>query len=184
MQHFKAFPTLNWKEPKVFWRALQKPKDVHKTSLSHSVPIALSTRLWTQPLVQPAPRWEQWLIKKHHFFKKMNFFLLFFVTSIGASRETTEKHIPYHFPAEKTLGRKSSVLFLWLGAGRGCSQTRALSSSRRRAVLTHCWLFAGEGLRGCYGQMACFHLMSTPLSLSFLKEHGKKNEEKVEKKGK
>lgn len=130
------------------------------------------------------PKVRAMINKKTSFFKKNELFLLFFVTSIGASRETTEKHIPYHFPAEKTLGRKSSVLFLWLGAGRGCSQTRALSSSRRRAVLTHCWLFAGEGLRGCYGQMAYFHLMSTPLSLSFLKEHGKKNEEKVGKKGK
>lgn len=44
-----------------------------------------------------------------------------------------------------------------------------------------CWLLVGKGLTGCYDQIPCFVLISTPHSLSFVKEERRKRKGKEKK---
>lgn len=80
---------------------------------------------------------------------------------------------------------KQWVLFLWPGAGRGCIQTWALSSSQRRALITPLLAACGKGTNGRLWPNSLFRpYQHSSFSLSVLKEKRRKRKGKEKKKGK
>lgn len=109
--------------------------------------------------------------KRNNYFCKMNNFL----------QKPMKKTFLITPQQRKHSGGKQWVLFFWPGAGRGCIQTWALSSSQRRALITLLLAACGKGTNGLLWPNTLFCPYKHPSFSLFHKRRMKKKKGKRKK---